>query len=616
MYKKYLPSKNKSKNFKKIAIFLIILLLITIVPARGVFQSAKDASRHGKALSEAYKSQNFDEIKRETEEVKVSVESMDRWLGLLFWMRLIPVIGGYYSDAKGFSSAGVEELTATLKILKQLEGSKSELGFNNQPIGGQERISQALKILDKTLPNIHTVEENFKKARENVEGIDTNKYPKNFRGIHLRDQLTAAKNFIIGIDIAVTEAKPVLEVAPSLLGLSSPKTYLMLFQNDKEIRATGGFMTAYAVMKLDKGQIGATSSDDIYRLDEKLLNTCLSKVCPLTPPAPIVKYLPETTGKARTTWSMRDSNLSPDLPTSAKEFERIYRLLGEGFPFDGIIFIDTQVVEELIEVTGPIDVYGNKFSSEIDKRCNCPNVIYELESYAEIAAKGEKDRKAILGVLMQQILSKVIEAEPDKIPLFLDTIVRLANHKHIMFYIQDSKSQQALGLLNWTGEIHSFDGDYLHINDSNFAGGKSNLYVDQTVTQDISKNGNSIKKKITIEYKNPQPFNIWLNGINRDYVRVYVPKGSKLLSSKGSDNPVTTIEDLGKTVFEAFVQVRPQNSRKLELEYEVPYKPEGDYKILIQKQPGAKDFRYIIKSSGVTKEDLRLDADKEFKFRI
>ncbi|MDP3758758.1 MAG: hypothetical protein Q8Q86_03490, partial [Candidatus Daviesbacteria bacterium] len=146
---------------------------------------------------------------------------------------------------------------------------------------------------------------------------------------------------------------------------------------------------------------------------------------------------------------------------------------------------------------------------------------------------------------------------------------------------------------------------------------KSNLYVEQKVTQEINtqKDG-TVKKKITIEYKNDQPFGIWLNGINRDYVRFYVPKGSTLVGSKGSEAAVTTIEDLDKTVFEAFIQVRPQNTRKLEIEYLLPYQPKGEYMLMIQKQPGAKDFRYIIKVNGSTKADFKLDQDKEFKFGI
>ena len=84
------------------------------------------------------------------------------------------------------------------------------------------------------------------------------------------------------------------------------------------------------------------------------MKVCLSKICPLTPPAPIVKYLPEFDGKPRKAWSMRDSNLSPDVPTSAEKFEEMYKMLGNGLPYDGIIYIDTQVVEEILKVIGPI----------------------------------------------------------------------------------------------------------------------------------------------------------------------------------------------------------------------------------------------------------------------
>ena len=491
------------------------------------------------------------------------------------------------------------------------------MGFDGHVKKGPDRVTQAVKILNKSIPLLSKVETNFQKAAKAVADIDVNKYPEKFKGKTVRKNLEVIKNFIIGASIAMKEGKSALEIAPTALGVSSAKNYLLLFQNDKEIRATGGFMTAYATLTINNGQVSATTSDDIYRLDEKLLNVCLKKICPLTPPAQIVQYLPEMTGKARSAWSMRDSNLSPDVPTSAKQFEKMYEFLGEGLPFDGIIYIDTQVVEQLIEITGPINVFDTEYSAKIDKRCDCPNVIYELEAYAQIAAKGEKDRKAVLGVLMQQILARSIGADVEKIPQLIETIATLANHKHVMFYMHDPKLQEALSNLNWTGQIKSYEGDYLHINDSNFAGGKSNLYVEQTVTQEINpqKDG-TVKKKITVEYKNPQAFNTWLNGINRDYVRFYVPKGAKLISSKGSEVPVTTIEDLGKTVFEAFIQVRPQNSRKLEIEYTVPYSPGKEYKLLIQKQPGAKDFEYKIKLNGSTKADFKLEEDSQVNFNL
>lgn len=608
--------RRSKKRKRRLLVFLFIFLLATLLPSFLIFSGAGETAKHGKAAVAGYKSQNFDSLKTEINSTKNSLQKVDFSLNLLFWVRIIPILGGYYSDIKNFSEAGVEEFKAADFLFSQFESSKDELMFNNHEKSGPERVTQAVRILQKATPHFDKVEANFKRAKELVENIDTAKYPSNFKGKNLQKILSMAKSFIIGAGVAAGEGLDALTIAPAAFGDPLPKEYLLLFQNDKEIRPTGGFVTAFATLKINKGQVETTTSDDIYRLDEKLLSVCLTKICPLTPPAPIVKYLPEVSGKPRSAWSMRDSNISPDLPTSAREFERMFQLLGGGLPFDGIIFIDSQVVEELIEVTGPIDVLGTVYSSEIDKRCNCPNVIYELESYAEIAAKGEKDRKAVLGVLMQQILAKTVGADIEKLPEFIETVVRLANHKHIMFYMHDQKTQSAISQLNWTGEIKSFNGDFLHINDSNFAGGKSNLYVEQKVTQEISIKNNKITKKITIEYKNPQSFGVWLNGINRDYVRFYVLKGSKLINSKGADEPFNIIEDLDKTVFETFLTVRPQNSRKIELEYEIPYSPKDRYEILIQKQPGAKDFQYVIKLNGSTKADFKLDQDKEFKFDL
>jgi hypothetical protein len=145
------------------------------------------------------------------------------------------------------------------------------------------------------------------------------------------------------------------------------------------------------------------------------------------------------------------------------------------------------------------------------------------------------------------------------------------------------------------------------------------LYVQQKVVLDINiGNDGKVTDKLSITYNNPQKYDAWLNQRNRDYLRIYVPKGAKLLSNKGSDNKVTTIEDeLGKTVFEAFLEIRPQNSRTIEFEYELPQAFSGnEYNLLIQKQPGKSAFEYEIKVNGRTKERFELDTDKELKIAI
>ena len=613
--------KSKKKNARKIAIRILLILLVLFavvyLPLRGAYSAAKRMVSASRAVSEAVKNENLDDIRSNLRLMKSANDDLNGSLAWLFWVRAVPYIGNFYADAKHFASAAQSELTAANMIADSLDPYKTELGFTGSPTPGIDRLTQFVKILDKITPQLDKIQPYLKKARAEVSSIDVSKYPESFGKTPLKSRIDVAKNFIIGADIAISDHRDALSIAPSALGQPTPKTYLLIFQNDKELRATGGFMTAYAFLTFNGGHISSTTSDDIYRLDEKLLERCRSVICPLTPPDPIVRFLPEANGKPKSAWSMRDSNLSPDVPTSMQSFEKMYSYLPNAEKFDGIILIDTNVVEQLIKITGPIEVYGTTYSADFDKRCNCPNVIYGLESYAQIIEKGEQGRKAILGQLMQQLLARSLGASADKMPEFINAGIKLANSKHILMYMHDNQTQDALARLNWTGQIQSFNGDYLHINDSNFAGGKSNLYVNQEVTLDKVVKDGRVVNKLTINYSNTQKYGIWLNAINRDYVRVYVPRGSRLISSKGSEVQVGTFDELGKTVFDAFIQVRPQNSLTLQFEYEVP----GDfgdknYPLLIQKQPGSKDFLYTIKVNGQQRAKFNLSSDQNLNLAV
>ena len=99
--------------------------------------------------------------------------------------------------------------------------------------------------------------------------------------------------------------------------------------------------------------------------------------------------------------------------------------------------------------------------------------------------------------------------------------------------------------------------DYFHLNEANFGGAKSNLFTDQKVEQkyNVSSDG-TFTKTVTVNYKNPhepsdcnlERGNLCLNAVLRDWFRVYVPKGSKLTASQGSEVKMKTYDELGKTV--------------------------------------------------------------------
>ncbi len=250
-----------------------------------------------------------------------------------------------------------------------------------------------------------------------------------------------------------------------------------------------------------------------------------------------------------------------------------------------------------------------------------------MEKYADEPVAFEKgDRKGIIGVLMQQMMAKTFEAPKSAWPKLLGTTLGSLQKKHLLLYFKDAKAQKAIEGINFAGRVYEYDGDYININESNFGGAKSNLYIQQKVKQVVQKGkDNEINKKVTIEYKYPREMDncslerkggLCLAGIYRDWIRIYVPKGSKLIKATGTEEAFVQTEDLGKTVFQGFFTVRPTGTAKIEVEYTVPLKIDGQYKLLIQKQPGNPGHSYEIEAFGKKQKSFPLDSDKELIIKI
>lgn len=612
-------TKPKHHPVKIILIFLVILFIFTfflIRPAIILFSSFNDTLLKAKTTQDAASSFNLEEFQKSLPPLKNSLSKTNSAISGLFWLRFVPFLGSYYSDFRHLgiaSSSLVEAAEITAESLKPHAASLGLTGEEGKQIASGERIKILAQTIEKIVPELDKIAPKIREADEEMQKVKPDKHPNFWVFGKLRRGLTNAKDLTSQAEFFLVEAKPLLLVLPSVMGVSGDKRYLVLFQNDKEIRPSGGFLTAYTFVTFKKGAIEASGSDDIYHLDERLHEVCLKKICPLSPPAPIVKYLPEPTGKSKTAWDSRDSNLSPDWKISAGEFERFYNIIG-GQPFDGIIGVDTFFVKNLLSVTGPISVGGYQTKFDQD------NVIAELLNYSEVVFAGQRGRKQVVGDLMFSIMLTIMQSDKSKFAPLIKTLLTSSNEKHILFYFKDQVAQDAFEKFNWAGRIRQSDGDYLHINDSNFAGGKANLYIQEKIEQRIQIDSqDKIIKEVKIEYKNPEKYNNRLNPTYRDWVRIYVPKGSKLISGEGSIDGVRESEDLEKTVFDAFIQVRPEGSAKLTVKYEMPstIKKGQNYKLLLQKQPGTEGFVHQIFVNGKQIEKpFPLNSDREINVKI
>ncbi len=349
------------------------------------------------------------------------------------------------------------------------------------------------------------------------------------------------------------------------------------------------------------------------------------------------------------TYNLRDSNLSPDFKVSMRAFENLYQYAGEKEAIDGIWALDTNVLVDALKILGPIGVYGRTFSADNDPRCNCPKAVYELEDYSTRPVNYVRtERKDIIGVLMQSILKQALGVSPSKYwgKLFQMLLTEI-NDKHVMAYFHDPDIQKAAESFNMGGRIMTASEsatifkykegqgwDYLHVNNSNMAGAKSNMFVSEKVTKDMTVNSSdgTITTKLTVDYKNPYPGSdcglesggLCLNAPLRNWIRIYTPTGSKLVESLGVISPqdgkavpMTTYDSLDKTVFEGFLIVNPLGSAKLTMTYNSPVKlTDHKYQLLLQKQPGTGGNGYVIKLNGQQEKDFPLNTDTELTLSV
>lgn len=389
----------------------------------------------------------------------------------------------------------------------------------------------------------------------------------------LRDQLAAAAELS--------------KILPALSGYPTPKTYLLLLENNTEMRTTGGFIGTLGVITIVDAQAENFKAMDVYAIDgaagEKLKTV---------PPEPLKKYL------AVNKWYLRDANWSPDFPTSANKVVSIYAQEGGKEIFDGVLSVDPTVAEDLLKIVGNITIGTSTFTPD--------NVTDEIEYQVEkgFDAKGlpVAQRKDILVALADEVFKRVLALPGDRWQLVVDTLVKALDQKHMLIASFDPAVEEFARGRNWDGAMRQTPGDFLMVVDANLAALKTDSVMTRSIDYSIQPDGTGYKATVTLKYENNGRFS-WKTTRYRTYTRIFVPLGSKLISSTGAmlndkildpkrtPGAVDTLDERGRRSFGAFLSVEPGETRTLTFTYRLPLSIAtgitlNNYELLVQKQPG------------------------------
>lgn len=418
------------------------------------------------------------------------------------------------------------------------------------------------------------------KAAADLEEVDVSVLPEEYRA-----KISALQKSLPTVVDEFNRLSELGNAVLPLIGHDSLQRYLVAFQNNTELRATGGFFGSMALVDLDLGEISGIEvpGGGPYDYQGSFLD---------------YYEAPRALQLINPRFELHDANWFYDWPTSAKTMSSFYEKAG-GPTVDGVIAIDTQVLEELLALVGPIRLEA--YDMELDAE----NFRSLLQEEVEFNYDQELNQpKKIIGELVPLILEELKQLEPKEYLALGETFNSLLEKKDIMVYHADEDIQSVFSTLGWSGEVVDTKADYLAIVHTNLAGGKTDGVIQDQFDLDVHIDANGeVTNTLTVTRTHNGTRGVPLTGVrNVDYMRVYVPKGAELVSATSSNIPpaelfespgedwqvlqallpyqenyrvdessgVEVFEESGKTVFGQWVQVDPQEVVEVKLVYKVP----------------------------------------------
>lgn len=515
-------------------------------------------------------------------------------------LRFVPVVSKV-ATARYILEAG-EQIASSGKNMTDLVKSLS--GLEN-PLANEANVSLGELFLNlrdgilETQKNLGGAEENLNKA--NLGDLPPEIQPK---FLELKEKLPLV---VSTLDSFSDDSAIVLDI----LGYNGPRKFLFLFQNNQEMRATGGFIGSYGILDISNGKIKKLFVDDIYNPDGQLTARVI-------PPEPIQKM--------SAVWTMHDANWFPDFPTSAEKISWFYEKTG-GPTVDGVVAMTPTVIEEMLSVTGPIEM--PEYDTTVDESNFVEKTQYEVEMDYD---KEENRPKKFIADLAPKVLDKLLTTKnPSDMFQAFQVLSSALKEKHILIYSKNYNIQKMVSAQGWSGEILNTEKDYLAVVNANINGYKTDGVIDESIRHkcEIQDDGSIVDTvSITRHHNGGNEKYDWWNKVNGDYMRVYVPEGSKLLEASGQTrefvSPPLDYHNLGfrkdpqvqanedstridaetgtkiysenrKTVFGNWVYVSPGETVEITYKYALPFKlsfdflhhPADTFSVFYQKQSGS-----------------------------
>jgi len=416
---------------------------------------------------------------------------------LLQYLERVPAVGDMVRSRRAAVDGIAEMGSAISDAGQELSALDGQL---LKPAAGGPAGRTLLTALGQAQTSLVKVREDLDRAQKAAADVDVQVLPAGQQGTLLkaRDTISSA---LAGLD----EFERLVPVLTEVLGGNGIRTYLVEQVNPAELRAGGGFIGTYSVLRADHGTLKVLRSGDAYDLANPRPLPGQPGFIPL--PIPLREVIPGVS------WSFVDSNIYPDFPSNAKAAEKFAqpRL---GFKVDAVISMDYYTVAKMLELTGPLKVPG--YGTMVSATTFIPQLL--KADVAQIS-----NHKAILAAIAGPLMQRVSALPPDRWPALIGALNALAGERHLQVYFNNGLVSSEITRVGWSGDVNPTNSqDYLLEVESNYFGNKDNYFLSRHYTVVLTRKGGTLLHQVTVDIVNNTPCGSQDRTAYRVNIRLYI----------------------------------------------------------------------------------------------
>ena len=340
-----------------------------------------------------------------------------------------------------------------------------------------------------------------------------------------------------------------------MLGKDGPRTYLLLFDNNAEIRATGGLPGAFSVLRTDHGKLSVTRQGvpaDIGRFDKPVLPQ--SEAEQALYHEQIAEY-------------PQDTNFTPEFPRTAELLREMWKR-SQGQKLDGVLSVDAVSLSYVLRATGAVRAPGGVTLTPKNATAELINRVYSR-------LPSDEAQNEFFQQVAQLVFDKVVGGVRSP-PALVSALGQSAREGRLYVHDFDPAVQRVLAGSTVAGEIHGADPRVpevgVYLNDA--TGSKMSYYLRTKVSlkaESCSGETQQLAGVADLTYTKQSPpvneLNTFITGPGTFgtprgeqlvLVRLYGPRGGELSDLRVAGRPTSSdaIEDRGRPVATVVVQLR------------------------------------------------------------